>query len=502
MKEVGEPVAREAFFVARAAASGCHIALAVLLYPRRATCRGGTRRLSAARMRAPVHPRDPIGWSAVLVLVFLALASVRLTIPTELFFDEVHYVPAARTILDLSAPRNVEHPPLGKELIALGMALLGDRPLGWRIMPLLFGALTLFSAMRAMWFASCSRAASLLTGFYLVIGFPLLVQARIAMLDIFMLGSLMVALWMCAGAVREAETARWRLVMAGTALGAAMAAKWNAVPLAVLPGVTFFAIRLWCARGRCLWARRGAPVPGMTLVEAFIWLGLLPLAVYAANYWPFLLFADTQSYFQEPNILASLVALHEQMMALQTGLLKAHPYQSTWLQWVLNWRAIWYLYEPVNGAQRGVLLVGNPLAMLAGLPALVWCVWAGLRGFSQRVVTLPPAADAPDNAPCEAVQAHSAALAVALLYAVSLGMWIVAPKPVQFYYHYALPSCFLLAALALATEAMWRRGRKALAAVLMLGSAALFVWFYPILTAAPLSGERAFMQYSWLDSWR
>ena len=166
------------------------------------------------------------------------------------------------------------------------------------------------------------------------------------------------------------------------------------------------------------------------------------------------------------------------MLALQTQVLKPHPYQSTWPQWVINWRAIWYLYEPVDGAQRGVLMVGNPLTMLAGLPALGWCVWAGVK------------------------RGRTDAGAVALLYAVSLGMWIVTPKSVQFYYHYFLSSCFLLAALALATDALWRRGQRVLPGALVLGSVALFNFYYPILNAAPLAQESAFLRWTWLDSWR
>ena len=65
------------------------------------------------------------------------------------------------------------------------------------------------------------------------------------------------------------------------------------------------------------------------------------------------------------------------MLALQASVTKHHPYQSVWYQWIVNWRAIWYLYEFVDGAQRGIVLIGNPFTMLAGLVALGWCGWAG-----------------------------------------------------------------------------------------------------------------------------
>ena len=431
--------------------------------------------MSPAAVHPPYHSRDPIGWTTAVTLVFFLLCLVRLTIPTKPFFDEIHYLPAARAILELSKPLNPEHPPLSKEILAIGIALFGDRPLGWRIMPALFGTLGLFAAMRGMWFASMSRFATIACGVLLVTGFPLLVQSRIAMLDIFMVSFVIVALWQCAGAVREPETGRRRLAIAGVALGLSMAAKWNAIPVAALPGLAFLAVRLGAAGRHALTARRAAPVPGMTLIEAAFWLGLVPLTTYAASYWPNFLYAERAI---SP---LGLVEWHRHMLDLQGQVVSPHTYMSVWYQWVSNWRAIWYLYEVIDGAQRGVLMVGNPLTMLIGLPAMMWCAWAG--GFRKRWD----------------------ALAVFVLYAVSFGMWIVAPKPVQFYYHYFLPSCFLMAGLALALDELWHRGgrwgRRA-ALLVLVASVALFAYFWPILTAAPLDNAQAFLRYTWLDSWR
>jgi len=91
--------------------------------------------MSASPEPVPYHPRDPLGWSAAIALAFLALCLVRLTVPGKPYFDEVHYLPAARALLELSHLANPEHPPLGKALIALGIAVFGDGPLGWRIVP-------------------------------------------------------------------------------------------------------------------------------------------------------------------------------------------------------------------------------------------------------------------------------------------------------------------------------------------------------------------------------
>lgn len=423
--------------------------------------------------QAPAHPRDPIGWCGVMAAGFWLLCLYNLGIPTSPYFDEVHYLPAAREMLALGDFTNREHPLLGKELIALGLALLGDNPWGWRIMPALAGALALFASMRTLWFASMSRFATLSYGVLLASGFHLFVHARIAMLDVFMIAFLAVAYWQLAAAVREPETGRRRLAFAGAALGLAMAAKWNAVPLAVLPGLGFLALRFLAGRRRLFLSRRGAPVPGVSLVEAFVWLGILPLAIYALTYAPAWFFA--QGGISGPR---GLVALQREMISMQESVVAAHPYQSRWLEWVINWRAIWYLYEPVDGAQRGVLLIGNPLTMLLGLPALAWCAW---QGATRRRA------------------AHGAAV---LIYAVSLGFWIAAEKPVQFYYHYFLPSMALLAALALALDDLREGGWRKSAIGVLLGGAGLFAWFYPILSAAPLERPDSFAIWTWLDSWR
>ncbi|ALE16874.1 hypothetical protein AMC99_01582 [Altererythrobacter epoxidivorans] len=422
--------------------------------------------------QAPAQPRDPLGASLALSFAFVFLAAIRLTTPSTPYFDEVHYLPAARELLVSGLYINREHPLLGKEIIALGIAIFGDEPLGWRIFPLIAGGITLFASMRAMWFASLSRFSTLSFGVLMATGFMLFVQSRIAMLDIFMAAFIAIAAWQFAGAIREPETGRRRLIATGIALGCAMASKWNAIPLAVMPGIAFFIARLSAGRRRLLTSKRGIPVPGISLLEAFAWLGVVPLAVYAATFIPAESFRDT------PFATHGLVAFHREMLALQTQVLQPHPYQSTWPEWVLDLRAIWYLYEPVDGAQRGILLLGNPLTMLLGLPALGWCAWTGW------------------------LRRDWARLGVVIGYLASLGLWLVADKSVQFYYHYFLPSFFLLGALALALDALAEAGRRKLSLGVLAASIAIFVYFYPILSAAPLENAQSFLNWAWLEGWR
>jgi dolichyl-phosphate-mannose--protein O-mannosyl transferase len=434
-----------------------------------------------AAAHPPARPRDPLVWIGALTGLFALLTGWRLGIPSKFYFDEVHYIPAARELLSLFETgageyRNREHPLLAKELIALGMGLFGDTPLGWRVMPWLAGVLAYFAALRALWHASHDRYATLAFALLLATGFHLFVHARIAMLDIFMASALAVAAWQFAAAIAQPEQGRWRLALTGIAIGCALGAKWNAIPLAMVPGITFFIARVAAGRRRLLLSRRGAPVPGITLVEAFVWLGIVPLLVYAATFLPgYWLATDLH-----PSPLAEqgLIGLHREIFDLQSQLKVPHRYMSQWQQWVLNTRGIWYLYEPVDGAQRGVLLVGNPLTMWLGLPALVWCLAAGLW------------------------RRNGARLAAALGYAASLGLWVIAPKPVQFYYHYLVPAFFLLAALALACSDLRRLPRGGwLAGGVLAGALVVFAYFFPVLAALPLEGPDAYLDWMWLKGW-
>jgi predicted membrane-bound dolichyl-phosphate-mannose-protein mannosyltransferase len=61
-------------------------------------------------------------------------------------FDEAHYIPAVRRLIYLGQNTNLEHPPLTKSLIALGISIFGDNPWGWRTFNTIFSAITVLLA--------------------------------------------------------------------------------------------------------------------------------------------------------------------------------------------------------------------------------------------------------------------------------------------------------------------------------------------------------------------
>ena len=170
------------------------------------------------------------GWTlgaAIFVLALVALG-VGLSAPNELYFDETWYVPAARSLLASGEMLRQEHPPLGKLLIALSMLIFGDNPTGWRALDCVFGALTLTGLFAWTFAMTKSRGWGLFAAALGLLGGVVYVQARIAMLDIFLMGFGVWALAFFRMSLDEGITGRvafaW-LCGAGLCLGLATACK-------------------------------------------------------------------------------------------------------------------------------------------------------------------------------------------------------------------------------------------------------------------------------------
>ena len=419
-------------------------------------------------------------WIVALLIGLAAqmLFTVHLDRPGRIMFDEVHYVPAAQAILDLEGPRNVEHPLVGKELIAAGMAVFGDNPIGWRIMPSLAGTATVLGAFAFLWLLLGSMRPALIGAALAMLNQTIFIQARTAMLDIFLgaflLWGLVVMLWAMRG---EGRQVWWRWAGASALLGLATGVKWSAIPYVALAAAAFLIIRARdarLARRPLATALSGKGQPhwsGLPAIPALALLGAVSITVY------FLTFFPAFFYVNQPLSLSGLFAQQWDMYALQTQVLKPHTYQSDWWSWPLLIRPIWYFYEYDDGAQRGVLLIGNPVVMWGGLLAVLGCYWAWLREKAIRP------------------------LAVALLWTASLAIYVVIPKSLGFYYYYHLSGIFICLALAVAFHHFDRGRNRGWEEWFAAASLVAFVYFYPIIAASPLGSDQGFRHWMWIPSW-
>jgi dolichyl-phosphate-mannose--protein O-mannosyl transferase len=388
-----------------------------------------------------------------LLLALLAelLFAVHLGQPAKLMFDEVYYVPSGTDVFDMVRRSNQEHPLFAKWLIGLSTALFGDMPVGWRALSTVAGVATMLSiyaiALRLFGDVRTAATAALLA----LLNQMLFIQARIAMLEVFAGAFLFVGIALLVwGYGRPGQ--RW-LASAGVSLGLAIGCKWSAMPFLALLGIGV--LIGWKAR----WFRAGA-IFGSAVVIAYL-ATFLPAIFYASD----------------PIKLDEIIPFQLHMFDLQTRPLAQHTYQSTPWQWPLITRPIWYLYEPVNGVQRGVLLIGNPAVMWGGLIALAACLWDGLKERNRPLLLL------------------------CVLYLFSFAILIVIPKKIGFYYYYYFPGLFLTLLIAATFHHAYRLKERGLPAGFLAVSFALFAYFYPIISAAPLPDDQAFQRWMWLSTW-
>lgn len=129
----------------------------------------------------------------LLVAVTLALHFAIINSPPEPLFDEIHYVPDARSIIAGNGTLRPEHPPLAKLFIVSGMRLFGDNPLGWRFFSVIFGTISLILFYFICRRLAMSPRASLLATFLLALDDMTFVQASVAMLDVYSLTFMLAA---------------------------------------------------------------------------------------------------------------------------------------------------------------------------------------------------------------------------------------------------------------------------------------------------------------------
>jgi dolichyl-phosphate-mannose-protein mannosyltransferase len=170
----------------------------------------------------------------LLLIGALAARVVWLDLPrNSLIFDEAYYVNAARILLGWPVEAgahyagatagldpNMEHPPLGKLILALSMLIFGDNGIGWRIPSVIAGMTALGAVYMIVRAAGETTWLAILAVGLLAFDNLTLVHGRIGTLDMLVLAPILVGAWL---ALRD----RW--VLAGVFMALGMLVKLTAI---------------------------------------------------------------------------------------------------------------------------------------------------------------------------------------------------------------------------------------------------------------------------------
>ena len=190
--------------------------------------------LGQIRERLATNLRDPATVLPLLLIGALAARVVWLDLPrNSLIFDEAYYVNAARILLGWPVEAgahyagatpgldpNMEHPPLGKLILALSMLIFGDNGIGWRIPSVIAGMTALGAVYMIVRAAGETAWLAILAVGLLAFDNLTLVHGRIGTLDMLVLAPILVGAWL---ALRD----RW--VLAGVFMALGMLVKLTAI---------------------------------------------------------------------------------------------------------------------------------------------------------------------------------------------------------------------------------------------------------------------------------
>ena len=406
---------------------------------------------------------------------------LRLTFLNSSYFDEIYHARTAWEHLHGLWPYEISHPPLGKEILSLGILMFGMTPFGWRFMGTLFGVLMLplmYVLLRKLF---GGRAVPCLGTVVFAADFMHYAQTRIATIDTYsvffiLLMYLFLFLWLREGKLRD-------LALCGLSFGLGAAAKWTSLYAGAGLGV------LWLAH----WieqALEGSRQKGRRRDPKRFWLPflknsafcvvffiLIPGLIYYLSYLPYGQ-AEGAPLFSSRY---TRIVLDNQsyMFNYHSSVNATHPYSSRWYQWLLDIRPILYYldYGP-----------GNTKTSLIAFLSPVLC-WGGLLSLFVRLYA--------------ALFRRDRTAAFLLVgYLAQLLPWVFISR-LTFAYHYFPSSVFLVLSLGYVfallrdNQKNWRLWTLAFACL----SVAVFALFFSTLNGLPVDITRSSHWLRWLPTW-
>ncbi|WP_299414220.1 phospholipid carrier-dependent glycosyltransferase [Acaryochloris sp. IP29b_bin.148] len=347
-------------------------------------------RLSASPSRPPLWFWIGLGcvWVFALAFRFWQLERFNALVFDEVYFANFGYKYTTQTqFFDA-------HPPLGKYLIALGIALKGFNTWGFRWVNALVGA-TLPLILSGIAYQLCKRPSYALVAAALAsLDGLLLVESRYALLNVHILFFGLLAHWLVLVALNHKGYQRnlW-LGFAGASFGATIAVKWNGLGFLLGLYLLWFAAKVGQAWfGTQKTQQRRLPIQRLSelsWLQIGVYLPAIALLIYSLLWIPHLVLNPEFNFWQ---VHTEIFSYHR----YRVGGAEVHPYCSAWYTWPLLLKPISYFYQltqstveslpvigpplPQNAANwiYSVYATGNPILWWASTLAIFWVLaWGG-----------------------------------------------------------------------------------------------------------------------------
>lgn len=340
---------------------------------------------------------------------------------TGMYFDELYHARTAYEGLHDMSIYEWTHPPLGKQIIAIGISIFGMNPFGWRIMGTLFG-IAMLPVMYAFGKRLFKRSElALLAAGLMAFDFMHFSQTRIATIDTYGVFFNLLMIYYMYKFIKmdlgdDLKSTLIPLGLSGLFFGIGCASKWICLYTGVALAVMFFTkmIVLWIKASKINkteYTKAELKEPAIenakhypkrfiyTCLWCVLFFIVIPVIIYTASYRPYwngewkakamqtkvnelratgelapgetageeiLTFTDkAKAYIQ------GVIKNQKDMYNYHSGLDSTHAYQSAWYEWPLSNRPMWfYLGQDADANKVGTI-------SSFGNPAVWWVCFAG-----------------------------------------------------------------------------------------------------------------------------
>ncbi len=397
-----------------------------------------------------------------------SLCPDRQTYMNSTYFDEIYHARTAWEHLNGVYPYEITHPPLGKIIISIGIALFGMTPFGWRFSGTLFGVLMLpviYIFAKRLFGGKAVPAACTLV---LTSDFMHFVQTRIATIDTYAVFFILLMYLFMYGFITTGS--RRELALSGIFFGIGAASKWTCIYAGAGLAVIWLIYVIREAKARRLDMKGFWKLCGFCV----IFFVLIPCLIYYFAYIPYGTARSISPFSAE--YLRMVLDNQSYMFNYHSGIVAEHPYSSRWYQWVLDIRPILYYLEYFDdGTHSSFGAFLNPALCWGGLLSLFVLIYTAI------------------------FRRDRCAGFILLGYLAQLIPWMFVTR-ITFEYHYFPCSVFLVLSLGYCFNLMRHNLRhwKWYVSGFVTLSIALFVMFYPALSGKPVAATGLL---SWLPTW-
>ena len=395
------------------------------------------------------------------------------TFRSETMFDEELFVRASQQYLNHQEPTAEEtHPPLGKLIIAAGIAVFGFTPFGWRIFGVVFAALMIPIIYYLGFALFKTKAAATIASSLLALDFMPFAMGRIGTVDTFLLFFILLStlfFYLNYEKMVSGSKPDFKLIVLGLiAFSLAFSVKWIAIFGFLGEAAVFLLAGVFGS----------SPIIGKTarlktLIRPILIITCLVPIIGAIIY-----FGTFIPYASLGHSLSDIWKAQWGMLGYHTEMgYYNHPNASNWYEWPMDLSPLWFVTKSFPwGMLSTISAMGNPLIWWVGLVAILSSIADGIK------LKWP----------------H---LFLGVLYIAQLIPYALISRYLFIYHYYAEVPILALATAGLVHEMWYKPKQRRYVVILVAAAAIFFAVFYPVISGQPI--PQWYSGYlHWFRDWR